>query len=285
MVAEQDAWPRFKEAWKECQHRLEAIGLLLGAYRPRDAALLMEALRLDCANATLILLGREPASTWEEACRLLETSAEVPPTFQQELDSWRKAVEHPRELKAAHPATRRFLDQLKRLARSRLAPSAKKRWTRLTRAVILLLALVLLAGLGVGGYRLFLSLRAEKRVQLAREQVAEIVRLARKAKRMRGQSLDRITGSVCSWCACRHRRDIRDLGRNDPCRRNWEQAITRIYQVVNPHEKVPPSLLADPWGRPYLLDEDEERGQDYVRSTGPNGIIDDADDIGSRIAN
>ncbi len=285
MVAEQDAWPRFKKMWKECQQRLESVGLLLAAYRPRDAALLMEALRLDCANATLVLLGQETVTTWEDACRILETEAKVPPIFQQEIDAWREAVERPREIKAARRATRSFLDQLQRLALSCLAPPARKRRRWLIRAVNLLLALTLLGAVAAGGYGLLKTRRGEKRTELGRQHLAEITRLAREAKRRRGVGLDRITGSVCSWCACRRRRNLRNLGRNDPCRRNWEQAITRIYQVVHPQDKVPSFLLVDPWGRPYLLDEDERGGRDYVFSAGANGVINDADDIGARIGN
>lgn len=101
-------------------------------------------------------------------------------------------------------------------------------------------------------------------------------------------ALRHITGSNCSMCACAFAwggpPDLRDLPLSAQCMSDWQRALTRIdvaSSVINSTEP----LLRDPWGSPYLLNENEGEYtpactyQDSISSAGPDGVFWSSDDF------
>ena len=94
-----------------------------------------------------------------------------------------------------------------------------------------------------------------------------------------------ITGSGCSDCGnCRNPGlDLRSLDVGDACRERWHRAIDRITAASDLLSDSA-SLYRDPWGSPYLLDENEGEVAanpcriDALRSAGADGLRSTADD-------
>jgi prepilin-type N-terminal cleavage/methylation domain-containing protein len=100
-------------------------------------------------------------------------------------------------------------------------------------------------------------------------------------------ALRQVTGSNCSMCSCAYAwggpADLRNIPLSVPCMSTWQAAIARIdaaSPVINSSEP----LLRDPWGSPYMLNENEEEYtppctyQDSITSAGPDGLFWSADD-------
>jgi len=116
-----------------------------------------------------------------------------------------------------------------------------------------------------------------KRKNQARKELKSIVTAAGVAQQYYGKPLRLVTGNGCSDCICRPPAQVTDSG----CITNWTNAMNAIstagLDISN--------LDTDPWGSPYLLDENEgEMGTsdcrlDNIRSAGSDGIMSTADDI------
>ena len=97
------------------------------------------------------------------------------------------------------------------------------------------------------------------------------------------QSVMSITGNNCSDCVCRSYPDTRNISDSDTCMVLWRSAITRI-DAASPYINGVVPLMRDPWGSPYMLDENEnEHGSgdcypDYLFTAGPDGQSFTADD-------
>lgn len=93
-----------------------------------------------------------------------------------------------------------------------------------------------------------------------------------------------ITGQTCSDCNCRSG-DMRGVPDTHACQIGWNNAMTAIDAAVDGGVSGISNLLRDPWDSPYALDENEgELGpasclSDRLRSAGPDGILQNADDI------
>ena len=103
-----------------------------------------------------------------------------------------------------------------------------------------------------------------------------LAELALAAKKATGKPLFQVTGENCTSCGCEGR-DLRLVPQGDVCRRKWDTARER--------------LVRDPWGSPYLLNENEGESPDFpclpdaVVSAGQNGLFGDADDIVAAVPN
>ncbi|QAZ68327.1 hypothetical protein [Solidesulfovibrio carbinolicus] len=108
--------------------------------------------------------------------------------------------------------------------------------------------------------------------------------LALAAKKTTGQPLFEITGENCTSCGCEGR-DLRLVPQGDVCRRQWEAARERLGAAAKASPRSLARLARDPWGSPYLLNENEGESPDFpclpdaVVSAGQNGLFGDADDI------
>ena len=97
--------------------------------------------------------------------------------------------------------------------------------------------------------------------------------------------LFQITGSACSRSACYGVGDLRNS--TGACYNNWVNALNEIEAATNGLISKMDTMHRDPWGSPYLLDENEGFGspgeecntRDLIASAGPDGIFPTADDI------
>lgn len=98
------------------------------------------------------------------------------------------------------------------------------------------------------------------------------------------QSVMSITGNNCSDCVCRSYPDTRNIPDTDVCVTLWRSAITRV-DAATPYINGVEPFMRDPWGSPYMLDENEaEHGPtdcypDYLFTVGPDGQSFTADDF------
>jgi len=101
-------------------------------------------------------------------------------------------------------------------------------------------------------------------------QIQDIIDIARHKQ---DKVLIQITGSGCSDCPCRDDADLK----------NPDSAC--LDSMTNAFQKIGAPLVKDPWGSPYLIDENElEFGgnpcrQDTFRSAGPDRKYGTGDDI------
>lgn len=115
--------------------------------------------------------------------------------------------------------------------------------------------------------------------------LAELVELARG---LESRPLSDITGSVCSECACRNvGGSIHDLDSSHNCWTRSEQVIEILNNSVNGLKTFDPENR-DPWGGPYMVNENEGEvtptwptgcHTDNITSAGPDGILQNDDDI------
>lgn len=117
------------------------------------------------------------------------------------------------------------------------------------------------------------------------------------------QTLLQMDHNACSECVCRTSTDLRNIPVTDPCYDNWRIVLMGGTSredglpVVGLSARLNTDLsgfLRDPWGSPYLVDENEgEFGdpatdivnycrKDFIISAGPDGLRPSADDIDSR---
>ncbi len=120
---------------------------------------------------------------------------------------------------------------------------------------------------------------ARNKARSARTQVElnEFVKMAVIAQGENGNRLQDITGSGCSECICRGW-DIRNVSAASACYTQWINALNTIQGATGGIVSGINLMTRDPWGSPYLLDENEREGGpsdcrfDTIRSAGPDGI-------------
>jgi prepilin-type N-terminal cleavage/methylation domain-containing protein len=127
------------------------------------------------------------------------------------------------------------------------------------------------------------------RAEAEMQQFVEAVMIVRE---ITGEPLGELTGNWCSMCPCRDAseagHDLDSLDEDHACYLRWEATLRSLEQrsggVVNLA-----GLERDPWGSPYLLDENEMEyaegylsgpcRSDWFRSAGPDKRIYGGDDI------
>ena len=110
------------------------------------------------------------------------------------------------------------------------------------------------------------------------------------AKLRSGKTLKDITGNAGTENACLQLDDLRRLPQDHPCRRDWREALEKVWRTAHPQGDAPLERRyeKDPWGSPYLLGETEYIcgsipgwcPQDSIRSAGPDGRPGTQDDLG-----
>lgn len=137
------------------------------------------------------------------------------------------------------------------------------------------------------------AVRLEETRSVARRTVAALAEWAGEAKRRRKASLVDLTGENCTLCGCEDR-DLRALPPGDKCARKWDQAATRLAEAAGrpaPAPAIgPEGAIRDPFGSPYLLNENEREtpsacDPDTIASAGQDGIMGTEDDITARVPN
>ena len=114
---------------------------------------------------------------------------------------------------------------------------------------------------------------ARDRARLAKVQTdfKQIERLILEAQLNTNEYLKDITNSGCSYCACSATSGGLD---SLSCSGRWEASIDAIVLAAGEDVSVAERFYRDPWGYPYLLDENEGESTcgrlDYLRTTRGN---------------
>lgn len=258
--------------------RLDGLYALLGADDFRDAALLAGLLAedLDACAAVLGLAG-EPSVREDRAGLGLFPDGEALSAFARRGEARLARLTTAFAAKKAGPWE---------LSADRYESRALWRVrTALVCCVALLAASLLLGDTLAKKRREFAAMVAllGERAE-AQKELSILAALAREVKTVAGKPLFEITGENCTSCGCEGR-DLRTVPEGDVCRRKWDSARERLGRAVGASPKTLARLARDPWGSPYLLNENEAESPDFpclpdvVRSAGQNGLAGDADDL------
>jgi len=142
-------------------------------------------------------------------------------------------------------------------------------------AIIGILSSVVLAALS--------SARTKAKYSKAGAEIKEFIRSVNIAQGESGNTLREITGSGCSRCICNGMGDLRNIPDTNQCFINWVNALTKVKDATNGLSVGLENMTRDPWGSPYLLDENEGEGgncnnRDTIRTAGPDGVYLTSDD-------
>lgn len=119
----------------------------------------------------------------------------------------------------------------------------------------------------------------------ARAQLKSFIEMANNARVIRTDDLGSITGSYWSAGPCVGvGGDLRNIPSSHACYIRWNLSLNN---VISASESAGGDLSRDPWGSPFVMDENEGEpsqpspctARDNIRSVGPNGIYNDSDDI------
>ncbi len=111
------------------------------------------------------------------------------------------------------------------------------------------------------------------KIQADLKQMSTYIELARQ---MTGSTLWTITGSNCSACSCSG--DLRNIAEASACAQLMLAQWNKIFVAAG--GPVRTTVLRDPWGSPYQIDENEGESTnlDDIFSVGPDGTMRTADD-------
>ena len=147
--------------------------------------------------------------------------------------------------------------------------------------------LVVIAIIGLLASIVFVSLnsaRNKARYEKVHSEIVQFVKAAVVAQGEANRVLGQITGSYCSGCQCpgwSGSGDIRNISDTSSCAVQWYNDLVAIQAASNVSGLT--AMRRDPWGSPYVLDENELEGgacnHDSIGSAGPDGDIGTADDI------
>ena len=256
--------------------RVDGLYALLGASDGRDAALVAGLLAEDL-DALALSLGEAAASVADRAglgpMPESGTLAAFARRAETRLDGLRRRLARRLAGEWGTPADR---FQARALLRARTA--------------LLLVVAILAAGI-VGGDAMARKRREfaaavtlERQRTEAAAALADLAELADRAKKISGRPLVAVTGENCTRCGC-DGRDLRVVPAGDVCVRKWDAALARIGRMTGASPAELAGLARDPWGSPYLLNENEGESPDLpcvpdaFASAGQNGLAGDGDDI------
>lgn len=176
-------------------------------------------------------------------------------------------------------------------AADRFATRAAFRARAVLVVVVMVVAAAILLGDSVAKKRraFIAAVTLEHQRTAAGETLSELAALAARAKKITGKPLFAITGFNCTRCGCEGR-DLRTVPDGDVCVRHWRQSLARIGQAAGASEKELARFVRDPWGAPFLLNENEGESPDFpcqpdtVATAGQNGLDGDGDDITTAVA-
>ena len=140
-------------------------------------------------------------------------------------------------------------------------------------AIIGLLSSVVLASLN--------SARNKAKYAKTQFEQKEFIKAVEIARGENSSTLLQITGSGCSRCVCSG--DLRNISSSSSCYTNWISALNKVQTATDGVVSGINKMERDPWGSPYLLDENEGEGghcdwRDNIMTAGPDGTIGTSDD-------
>ena len=141
-------------------------------------------------------------------------------------------------------------------------------------AIIGVLSSVILASLSLA--------RQRSQYSAARQEMASFTKAVVIAQGEADKQLRLITGAGCSRCQCTAGTDLRGVG--GTCYAAWVNVLTKV-QAATGGIVQNLNMFRDPWGSPYLLDENEGEQvgnpcvADQLTTYGPDGMSGGGDDI------
>jgi len=102
------------------------------------------------------------------------------------------------------------------------------------------------------------------------------------ARAQAGKPAGQITGSYCSGCSCMFG-DLRNISESSQCFQDWKHVLDSFQEAAGDDFSGIKSMLRDPWGSPYIFDEQDEEyypacAEDYILTVGPDGVKSTGDD-------
>jgi prepilin-type N-terminal cleavage/methylation domain-containing protein len=140
--------------------------------------------------------------------------------------------------------------------------------------LIEVLVVIIIVGLLATGIRAFyVKSIQDAKISQAQLEMKEIATALHLGSINLGNTIREVTGSGCSDCICRGIDNLAILEDAHPCVQNWERLLTR---VAGASEFDITDFERDPWGSPYLVDENEGEvpthycRRDTFHSAGPD---------------
>lgn len=126
----------------------------------------------------------------------------------------------------------------------------------------------------------------------AKANLAQFRKIVIMARNDTGKTLLQLSGNGCSRCAtaCASPNDLRHVPDTNGCQSAWHNSLTNIQNRTSLGTSLA-NLERDPWGSPYLMDENEGEfvampcSPDSVSSVGPDGVSGTGDEIAITIPN
>ena len=149
-------------------------------------------------------------------------------------------------------------------------------------AVEIMLITSFMVFLGAVVFFIIVKNQVREKYSEAKSELNLLNSIAKDARNITGKTIREITLNDCSACICKD--DLRNISSTKSCFLNWSNALGYLKNhagVQNIDE-----LWRDPWGSPYLLDENEREGgpsdcrSDTITTAGADGIYGTGDDIG-----
>ena len=127
--------------------------------------------------------------------------------------------------------------------------------------------------------------RTKAQYAVAKAEMSQIVKDMILAQGEAHKTLMQITGSGCSDCGgCRTGSSLQNVPTSNVCYASWLNDVTKIQAATNGYVANLTSVLRDPWGSPFMLDENEGESAgspcapDSFRTAGADGIWGTSDD-------
>lgn len=158
---------------------------------------------------------------------------------------------------------------------------------RRTRGFTLIELLVVVAIIGlISSIALSALNTARTRAQYAaaRNQLRQLAQAMVIAQGESGRTVLQVTNNGCSDCVCRNVGSMRNVANSHACYTNWTAALADVQANNSIAGTALGSFLRDPWGSPWMLDENEGENPsilcrpDTLRTAGPDGLHGSADD-------
>ena len=142
--------------------------------------------------------------------------------------------------------------------------------------LVVIVIIAVLAAISVATFSGYFDRGRTAKIEL---ETAQLVRAIVMARELDGRPLRFVTGSGCSDCSCRGGIVLNQLDESHACIVRMRLTFDRIAEAGVTDLST---FFYDPWGSPYLIDENESEtgcSRDNLRSAGPDAILMTADDI------